>query len=606
MSVMDRFRTEVDGAVRSALSKMGVDSEFSIEIPSTDAADLAVPCFLMSKALKRAPKDIAEELASNIEPSGLISDVSALNGYLNFKMDGVKLTEGTVKDVLEMKDRYGSLPNKGVKVIVEHTSTNPTGPIHVGRARNPIIGDTLARILDMCGYDVSTEYYVNDVGKQVVILTWGVNNLTKEQVEKEIEDRGMQDDRNKIDHKLVAYYRLANKMMEEDPAVQEEIGSMLRKFEAGDEEVISTVRKTAEIMLNGLKETLANIDVVLDTYTWESKFIADGSARKYVEELKQSKYAGVEDDGACYLDLKDFGIQGKNTRFTFTRADGTTLYTTRDIAYHQDKFKRADKLIDVLGEDQKLGNKQLCCALEILGQTRKLDAMFYSFVSLPEGKMSTRKGVVVYLDDLIDEAVSRAYDEIRSRRDDMPEDRMREIAKIIGVGAIRYNIVRVQPEKQLVFKWEEALSFDGNSGPFLQYSYARACSMLRKAGDFEEVVDPSLLTDPFELSLIKTISKFESVIEQAGENRRIHLLPAYGHELASAFNQFYASVPVLNSKAEKDARLTLVKCSYSRMSSTVLDSVHLRRCEHGDPPDETQGYHTGQGPRDHVHKGIFL
>ncbi|MBS7382784.1 MAG: arginine--tRNA ligase [Candidatus Methanomethylophilaceae archaeon] len=574
MSVMDRFRTEVDGAVRSALSKMGVDSEFSIEIPSTDAADLAVPCFLMSKALKRAPKDIAEELASNIEPSGLISDVSALNGYLNFKMDVVKLTEGTVKDVLEMKDRYGSLPNKGVKVIVEHTSTNPTGPIHVGRARNPIIGDTLARILDMCGYDVSTEYYVNDVGKQVVILTWGVNNLTKEQVEKEIEDRGMQDDRNKIDHKLVAYYRLANKMMEEDPAVQEEIGSMLRKFEAGDEEVISTVRKTAEIMLNGLKETLANIDVVLDTYTWESKFIADGSARKYVEELKQSKYAGVEDDGACYLELKDFGIQGKNTRFTFTRADGTTLYTTRDIAYHQDKFKRADKLIDVLGEDQKLGNKQLCCALEILGQTRKLDAMFYSFVSLPEGKMSTRKGVVVYLDDLIDEAVSRAYDEIRSRRDDMPEDRMREIAKIIGVGAIRYNIVRVQPEKQLVFKWEEALSFDGNSGPFLQYSYARACSMLRKAGDFEEVVDPSLLTDPFELSLIKTISKFESVIEQAGENRRIHLLPAYGHELASAFNQFYASVPVLNSKAEKDARLTLVKCSKIVLKN-VLDCLGL-------------------------------
>ena len=574
MSVMDRFRTEVDGAVRSALSKMGVDSEFSIEIPSTDAADLAVPCFLMSQALKRAPKAIAAELASNIEPSGLISDVSALNGYLNFKMDGVKLTEGTVKDVLEMKDRYGSLPNKGVKVIVEHTSTNPTGPIHVGRARNPIIGDTLARILDMCGYDVSTEYYVNDVGKQVVILTWGVNNLTKEQVEKEIEDRGMQDDRNKIDHKLVAYYRLANKMMEEDPAVQEEIGSMLRKFEAGDEEVISTVRKTAEIMLNGLKETLANIDVVLDTYTWESKFIADGSARKYVEELKQSKYAGVEDDGACYLELKDFGIQGKNTRFTFTRADGTTLYTTRDIAYHQDKFKRADKLIDVLGEDQKLGNKQLCCALEILGQTRKLDAMFYSFVSLPEGKMSTRKGVVVYLDDLIDEAVSRAYDEIRSRRDDMPEDRMREIAKIIGVGAIRYNIVRVQPEKQLVFKWEEALSFDGNSGPFLQYSYARACSMLRKAGDFEEVVDPSLLTDPFELSLIKTISKFESVIEQAGENRRIHLLPAYGHELASAFNQFYASVPVLNSKAEKDARLTLVKCSKIVLKN-VLDCLGL-------------------------------
>ena len=571
MSVMDSFKTEVEEAVRNAL---GSDIAFTTEIPSVDNADLAVPCFPMSKALRKAPKDIAEELAGKIEPSGLIAGVTAVNGYLNFRMDGDKLIGGTLRDVLEMKDRYGSHPNKGVSVIVEHTSTNPTGPIHVGRARNPIIGDTLARILDMCGYDVSTEYYVNDVGKQVVILTWGVENVTEEQAEKDIAERGMQDNRDKTDHKLVAYYRVANKMMEENPEVQEEIASMLRRFEAGDEEVISRVRKTAEIMLNGLKDTLAAIDVVLDTYTWESKFIADGTARKYVEELKKSKYAGVDEGGASYLELKDFGIQGKNTKFTFTRSDGTTLYTTRDIAYHQDKFSRADKLIDVLGEDQKLGNRQLCCALEILGQTRKLDALFYSFVSLPEGKMSTRKGVVVYLDDLIDEAISRAYNEIKSRRNDMPEEKMREIARIIGIGAIRYNIVRVQPEKQLVFKWEEALSFDGNSGPFLQYSYARACSMLRKAGEFEEIVDPSLLKDPYELTLVKTISKFGSIIEQAGENKRIHLLPAYGHELASAFNQFYASVPVLNSKAEKDARLTLVKCSKTVLKN-VLDCLGL-------------------------------
>ncbi len=562
MSVMDRFRSEVEEAVKAAIEKMGAkDLQFSVEIPSTDAADLAVPCFLMSKTLRKAPKDIAEELAKNIVPSGMISDVSALNGYLNFKMDGKQLINGTLNDVLSMGDRYGSLPKKNKKIIVEHTSTNPTGPIHVGRARNPIIGDTLARALDMCGYDVKTEYYVNDVGKQVVILTWGVNNLSKEAVEADIKAREKEDDRDKTDHKLVANYRLANKMMEEDPKVAEEIGDMLRRFEAGDDEVISTVRKTAEVMLDGLRETLSNINVTLDTYTWESKFIADGSARKYVEELKKSEYAGQTEDGAWYLDLKDFGIQGKNTKFTFTRSDGTTLYTTRDIAYHQDKFKRADILVDVLGEDQKLGSKQLCSALKILGNDRPVDPMFYSFVSLPEGKMSTRKGVVVYLDDLYDEAVSRAYDEIKSRRTDMSEDRMREIAEIIGVGAIRYNIVRIQPEKQFVFKWEDALSFDGNSGPFLQYSYARACSMLRKAGDFKEVVDADQLTDQFELNLVKIISKYESIIEQAGEQRRIHMLPAYGHELASAFNQFYASVPVLTAKSERDARLTLVKCS---------------------------------------------
>ena len=552
---MDSFRSEVEKAVSDALKGIGADLKFETEVPSTDAADLAVPCFLMSKALRKAPKDIAEELASKIQPSGMIASVSALNGYLNFMMDGEKLINGTLKDVLSMGDRYGSHPDKGIKVNIEHTSTNPTGPIHVGRARNPIIGDTLARCISMCGYDTSTEYYVNDVGKQVVILTWGVNNLSKEAVEEDIRKRGAEDDRDKTDHKLVAYYRLANRMMEEDPAVQEQIGSMLRKFEAGDAEV------TAEVMLNGLKETLGNIGVVLDTYTWESKFIADGTAKEIVENLKKSKYAGQEPDGACYVDLKDFGVQGKNTKFTFTRADGTTLYTTRDLAYHMDKFKRADRVIDVLGEDQKLGSKQLCSALEILGCDKQPEAMFYSFVSLPEGKMSTRKGVVVYLDDLIDEAISRAYDEIKSRRSDMSEEKMRDIARIIGVGAIRYNIVRVQPEKQFVFKWNEALNFDGNSGPFLQYSHARACSMLRKAGEFKEVVDASKLTDEYEIKLVKVISKFGSIIESAGELRRIHLLPAYGHELASAFNQFYASVPVLNSDDERDARITLVKCT---------------------------------------------
>ena len=552
--MMDRFSEEVKTAVHVALQKIGAEVEFQTEIPPSDAADLAVPCFQMSKALRKAPAAIAEELASNIEVKGLISSVTALNGYLNFKMDEKALFEDTISTIIEQDECYGSHPSKGIRVNVEHTSTNPTGPIHVGRARNPVIGDTLARCLSKFGYDVTTEYYVNDVGKQVVILTWGVNNLTEDQVD-------MTEDRDKTDHKWVAYYRLANKLMETDPAVSEEISDMLRRFEAGDQEIIDTVRKTAEGMLGGLRETLSNIGVELDVYTWESKFIADGSAKNVVEKLKESKYAGQEENGAWYLDLKDFGIQGKNTKFTFTRADGTTLYTTRDLAYHLDKFTRADKLVDVLGEDQKLGSKQLCSALEILGCERMPEPMFYSFVSLPEGKMSTRKGVVVYLDDLIDEAVSRAYEEIKNRRSDYSEEKMMEIAKIVGIGAIRYNIVRVQPEKQFVFKWNDALNFDGNSGPFLQYSHARSCSMLRKAGEYNVVSDASKYTDETEKKLIKTLSKFPSIIQQAAEDRRIHLLPAYGHEVASAFNQFYASVPVLNSGDSRDARITLVNCT---------------------------------------------
>lgn len=577
---MDDFECEVRAKVTEALAAMGAgDVQFPVEPSSVETVDLAVPCFTMSKAMRKAPQAIADELAAAIQPSGLISAVSSTNGYLNFNIDPTAMVGGVLGEIVERGSDFGTMPATGVRVNVEHTSTNPTGPIHVGRARNPIIGDTLARCLKKCGHEVTTEYYVNDVGKQVVVLTWGVNNVSDEDAEAEREEHARtigqnEKERDKTDHRLVANYRVANKRLETDEAVRNEISDMLRGFEAGDKEVIDTVRHTAEIMLSGLRETLGNINVTLDRYTWESGYIADGSAKDVVERLKASDYAGETEDGAWFVDLKDFGIQGKNTKFTFTRKDGTTLYTTRDLAYHLDKFTRADRVIDVLGEDQKLGSKQLCSALEILGNENMPEPLFYAFVSLPEGKMSTRKGVVVYLDDLIDEAVARAYEEIRSRRNDMSEDRMREISRIVGVGAVRYNIVRVQPEKQFVFKWEEALNFDGNSGPYLQYVHARACSMLRKAGEFTHDVDPAKLTDPMELRLVKVLSRYEEVLRAAGNGKRVHMLPAYGHELAVAFNQFYAAVSVLDAGAKRDARLTLVECTKTVLAD-MLDCLGM-------------------------------
>lgn len=577
---MDDFECEVRAKVTEALAAMGAgDVQFPVEPSSVETVDLAVPCFTMSKAMRKAPQAIADELAAVIQPSGLISAVSSTNGYLNFNIDPTAMVGGVLGEIVERGSDFGTMPATGVRVNVEHTSTNPTGPIHVGRARNPIIGDTLARCLKKCGHEVTTEYYVNDVGKQVVVLTWGVNNVSDEDAEAEREEHARtigqnEKERDKTDHRLVANYRVANKRLETDEAVRNEISDMLRGFEAGDKEVIDTVRHTAEIMLSGLRETLGNINVTLDRYTWESGYIADGSAKDVVERLKASDYAGETEDGAWFVDLKDFGIQGKNTKFTFTRKDGTTLYTTRDLAYHLDKFTRADRVIDVLGEDQKLGSKQLCSALEILGNENMPEPLFYAFVSLPEGKMSTRKGVVVYLDDLIDEAVARAYEEIKSRRNDMSEDRMREISRIVGVGAVRYNIVRVQPEKQFVFKWEEALNFDGNSGPYLQYVHARACSMLRKAGEFTHDVDPAKLTDPMELRLVKVLSRYEEVLRAAGNGKRVHMLPAYGHELAVAFNQFYAAVSVLDAGAKRDARLTLVECTKTVLAD-VLDCLGM-------------------------------
>jgi len=580
MTIMDDFQNEIRTKVSAALKDMGSEGiDFVVEASTMEGVDMAVPCFPLAKALRKVPQAIADELATKIQPAGLISKVSSVNGFLNFNIDPASLIKSTLDEIIRCGPCYGSMPSSGIRYNVEHTSTNPTGPIHVGRARNPIIGDTLARCLKRCGHQVETEYYVNDVGKQVVVLTWGVNNVSDEDAAKNSEEHmkeiGQNEkERDKTDHKLVAKYRVANKRMESDPAVQEEISDMMRRFEQGDKEVIDTVRHTAEIMLDGLRETLGQINVVLDRYTWESQYIADGSAKAIVEKLKSSKYAGQTDDGAWFVDLKDFGVQGKNTKFTFTRSDGTTLYTTRDLAYHQDKFTRADRLIDVLGEDQKLGSKQLCSALEIMGYDRLPEPLFYAFVSLPEGKMSTRKGVVVYLDDLIDEAVARAYEEIKSRRAEMPEDKMREIAKVVGVAAVRFNIIRVQPEKQFVFKWEDALNFDGNSGPYLQYVHARACTMLKKAGSFEYDTDASKFVEPSEINLIKILSKYEEVLRAAGNEKRVHMLPAYGHELASAFNQYYAAVSILNSNDKRNARLTLVECAKTVLAD-VLDCLGM-------------------------------
>jgi arginyl-tRNA synthetase len=516
----------------------------------------------LAKALKRAPVAIAEELAKALPPMPLISKAWAEKGYLNFKVDERKLTEWTLGAVLEQQSCYGIAPRKSEKVLLEHTSVNPTGPIHIGRARNPIIGDTLARCMRACGYEVTTEYLVNDVGKQVVLLTWGLEHIPAS----EVPEVGSA----KADHRLVVFYQKANAMMEADPAIEKQVAAMLVRFEAGDEEVIAKVRKTASMMLDGIVESLESINVHMDRFTWESDFIKDGSARAVVQELKKAPCC-KEDKGAHYLDLEGCGIHGRETKFFFTRSDGTTLYTTRDIAYHLDKFARASRVINILGEDQKLGQAQLTNALRLLGKDRTPELIFYSFVSLPEGRMSTRKGVVVYLDDLIEEAEERALEEVRKRRTDLPEDRMQAIAKAIGRGAVRFNIVRVQPEKQLIFRWEDALNFEGNSAPFVQYAHARACSILRKAGEFQPVVRPEALSGEWEVALIKVLARYPSVIEEAGEKARVHVLPAYGHELAAAFNLFYTYVPVLRSEDARDPLLSLVDATRIVLANTLIN-----------------------------------
>ena len=553
---MMRFRKQAEERCRKVLEKSGCgDAEITLETPPEDLGDLAFPCFSLAKRLRKAPQKIAEDLSADMEPSGLIERIEANGPYVNFFMDRSKLAEEVLRDVLEEGKGYGRLDKKNVRILLEHTSANPTGPLHVGRARNPIIGDTMARILRMAGYDVTSEFYLNDVGRQVVVLSYGVREL----------ELDTEPERDKDDYRLVLHYQKANALMEEDPSVLDEINGMLYDLEHGNEETIRQVRSACERVLAAIMNTLDEINVKIDQFTWESKFIEEGQVEGVIETLKKSPLCKQEEDGAYALELDSYGIHGRDADFVFTRKDGTSLYTTRDLAYHLDKFGRCDIAINVLGEDQKLGQTQLAAALDIIGEERRPEWIFYAFVSLPEGRMSTRKGQVVYLDDLLDEAVDRALSEVKKRRGDISGERMTEIARSVGRGAVRFNIVRIQAEKQIVFKWEEALNFEGSSAPFIQYSHARACSILRKAereGLDWKGYDPSCLSEKQELDLTKAIGMLPLIVEECAEGRKAHTMAQYAVELAIMFNQLYQFVSVLKApERERKARLALVEAS---------------------------------------------
>lgn len=554
------IKEEIITELTSVLQQLHYPTDdVNLEIPPDEnMGDFAFPCFSFCPISKKSPQLTAQEIADELKVMQWVKKTEVKGGYINFFINEARLIESTIPLIIKKKNKYGVLEKKNKKVIIEHTSANPNGPLHVGRARNPIIGDTLVRIFKAAGYQVESQFYLDDLGKQVAILAWGVKNLRKNEVPPGEID--------KPDHQMVGFYQTANERMTKDEKIAEEIGEIVRKSEQGDQRTLETVKNAYTPVLEGINKSLKTINITIDKYVPESTFVRDKSVEQVIETLKTSEYCSDE-NGAYFLDLKPFGVQGRNTKFFITRSDGTSLYATRDIAYHVWKAKQADVLINVLGEDHKLEAKQVEIGLKLLGETRIPTTIFYSFVSLPGGKMSTRRGRVVYLDQLITECIHRAYNEVKKRRgDELSPSKMKEIAEIIGVGALRYNIIKVQPEKDMVFKWEEALNFEGNASPFIQYAYARASGILSKLSEETmENVSPGyqLLTHESEIKLVKQLAQLPEIIYEAYRSYRPHIIPAYLFETASQFNQFYRDCPVLSEQNTglKKARLELVQAT---------------------------------------------
>ena len=535
---MDILRKIIEPSLESALTDIGVTGDFWKKALGTsrerDQGDLSLPCFPFAKQLGRNPAEIAEDLASSLSGD---FEVSAMGGYLNFKAKSEWLANHVINLDLNPGNR---------DVLIEHTSANPNGPFHVGRARNAILGDTLVRLNRLFGNQVRAEYYVDDMGKQVGVLAWALENLSKNKVDEILNDEDNFNPRwsGKKDHETVRWYQAAQTLRSKDGAevIEEAIAQLVHASEHGDNAVLSQFEQAYKPVLDGMLETLSRLGIEFDTFTKESKFVVDGTVSALMKRLEALDIHGVADNGAHYLDLGQRGLKGK-TDFFYRRGDGSSLYATRDIAYHMWKWQQCDNLVNILGEDHKLQAKQVGMTLTELGE-KIPEVMFYAFIKLPEGKMSTRKGNVVYMDDLLEEAKAQAASVVRELRSDLGEAEVDAIAEAVGVSAVRFNIVKVSPDKGFTFRWEEALSFEGESAPFVMYSHTRACSIARKIGRSSQMDSTGEIL-PAMHELLRVMACYSDKLGHAVNENRPHVFAIYMLELATAYNSFYRDCHVI-------------------------------------------------------------
>ena len=546
---MKLLKDEVQHLVVEALEALGGDSSLVEKMLQASReitqGDLTLPCFPFAKALGMAPAAIAESLKDTMRPHDAVSDVTAVNGYLNLRASPSWLA----KQLLAGNGRHAGTGNR-TDVLIEHTSANPNGPFHVGRARNAILGDTLVRLHRLWGNRVTAEYYVDDMGKQVAVLAWALENMSEQEVEELLSDRDPVNPQwvNKADHQRVRFYQAAQRRRQEGgdaEEIEEAIGSLVHASEHGDESVLEAFQRAYQPVLDGMLETLARLGVHFDRFTKESTFVVNGDVADLMEELSGLGINGVAENGAQYLDLGQRGLKGK-TEFFYRRGDGSSLYATRDIAYHRWKWRQCDRLVNVLGEDHKLQAQQVGLTLVELGE-RKPEVMFYSFIKLPEGKMSTRRGNVVFMDDLLEEAHAHAKEVLKERRPELPASEVANIAEAVGTSAVRFNIVNVSPEKGFTFRWEDALSFEAGSAPFIMYSHTRACSIRRRVQEIDPDAEPSSSLDmPDEsqmpeglVSLLRTLAVHDDRLSKAVKEHRPNLFAEYMLHLSTSYNMFY-------------------------------------------------------------------
>jgi arginyl-tRNA synthetase len=557
------FKGEVESLLHRALDMCGFKVEEgvnSLSLESSPHADLASSVsFRLAPLIRRNPASIAADIHKSMAfvpgPSGSLDRVELTGPYLNFFMNRSFLDSIVIQ--AQGNDRWKGRMSQ--KVIVEHTSANPDGPLHVGHIRNSVIGDTIVRILRKAGCTVDAQYYVNDMGRQEAMVVWGCDHYKL--------------DDSKADHAIAKVYIAANKVVTEKPELKSEVDQIIQRYEAGDPEEEAKIKTAAKYAIMGIEQTLHRMNIRHDSYHWESTFVRNGDVDRVIQDLENTGLTKME-DGALQLDLSSFGFEKK---LVLRRTDGTSLYTTRDLAYHRWKSTQAERVVDILGADHKLISSQLRTALRLINIPEP-EVVIFEFVSLPTGSMSTRRGKFISADELLDEVEKQAFEEVTARRPEESEELRRSIAADVASGAVRYDVVKVSADKATMFDWKAALDFEKLSAPFIQYSHARACSILRKAGEIGQF-NPDLLTGENEIVLIKKIAEFDQVIDRAARELKPHQLATYARELAECFNLFYRFSPVLDASTDlKASRLALVNASKNALRE-ILETLGIKALE---------------------------
>jgi arginyl-tRNA synthetase len=621
----DQFRQECQASLANALNKVLPETQQATitlnKTPNIEYGQLASSlCFELAKKIGQKPLALANHLVEAIDKSefNLIEKVAPAGaGYINFHVNFAKFTALTLESIKKLGFEYGfAKTDMPKKIIVEHTSVNPLHPIHIGQARNPMLGDALARILKYRGHEVSRHYYIDDVGRQSSVVAYGyaklgkpkpteksdlfvgkiytvtsciveINRLKKTReaatavhnadglvkANKEIDE--WMSIAAELNEKYPVLFEALTAKISQDQDPEEEIKRLNCAYENGEPNAKQLIREVSDLCLEGFRETMKRVGIIYDSWDWESDFVWSAQVNDVLVKLKASSFVFTEKEVLEFdaekvvqtLNLKGkLGLSENNEvpPLTLGRADGTTLYTTRDIAYTLWKFKYAQKVINVIGMEQSLAQLQLKIALYAMGHSEYAENLVhfaYNLVTLPGYKMSSRRGHYITFDDVLTEAVQRAYEEVSKRSPLLSEEEKRKIADFVGLGSVRYALVDVDPSKTVVFTWDRVLNFETNSAPYVQYTHARACSILRKAAREPEKPLFELLTENLERELILNLASFPDMFIEASEYLKPNMIADYTNALADKFNTFYNALPVIKADTQElsEARITLTR-----------------------------------------------